>query len=88
MKEMVWYVRVVGRQHNEIIIISIFIGEVKYVTPIIFSVEQYHSWFQQLRDQFSPILVNTANDHVHFLNQVKGKVPICVTIYPKIVNEH
>ena len=36
----------------------------------------------------SPIFVNTTSEKVNFLNQVKGKVPIIWTIYPKNINKN
>ena len=49
-KDTGWYLVFVGRLHNEQFLINNFTGKVKYGTPVIFSDEQYHSWFQQFRD--------------------------------------
>ena len=34
------------------------------------------------------LTVNTTYDHVHFFNQVKGKIPICGKIFPEIKNKN
>ena len=39
-------------------------------------------------DQFSPVIVNTTHHNIHFLNQVKGEIPICGPIDPKTLNNH
>ena len=37
-------------------------------------------YFNKLRGQFSPVLIDTSFDHVNLLNQVKGGHPRCGTI--------
>ena len=37
---------------------------------------------------FSPMIINTTSEGVHFLNQTKLKVPISDTIDQKTDNEH
>ena len=54
-------------------VLYIFTGEVQYCNPDIFTNEHYTSWFQQLRDQCLPVLINSTDDNVHFLNQVQVK---------------
>ena len=51
---------------------KVFIGEVEYYTPNIFTTEKYNSWYQQLKDKFSPILFNTKYYNFNVLNQIKG----------------
>ena len=46
------------------------------------------SWFQQLRNKFSPTLVNTTSEHVYLLNQKKRKVPMGGKFYPKTFYKH
>ena len=41
---------------------------------------------KELRDQFSPVLINTTNENVYFLNQVRGKILRSGTIDPRIGN--
>ena len=48
--------------------------------------KKYNSWFQQSRDESSPIPINTTYYDVGLLNRVKRKIRICDTIDPKTVN--
>ena len=41
------------------------------------------SWFQQLMNKQSTVLINTTYRNVHFLNQVKGEIPRRGRIYTK-----
>ena len=54
---------VIGRLYNELCLIHISIVEVHYVTSNTFSDEQYHSLFQQFRDQFSLIVIHTIYEN-------------------------
>ena len=38
-----------------------------------FTNDQYNSWFKQLWDHFSPIIIITTYENVHLLNQARGK---------------
>ena len=72
---MGWYLGVIGRLYNEKCLIYIFTVEVQDVTPKTFTNENYNGWFQQLKYQFSPVLVNNTYDNTHFSNQGKEKIP-------------
>ena len=50
-------------------------GNVENCSTIIFNKTIYSSWYKYLRTRFSPILVNTSQTNVHFLNQMNGKFP-------------
>ena len=50
----------------------ILTGEVIDSIPKIFTNSHYNCWFEELKDQVLPILINTKNDNVHLLNQVRG----------------
>ena len=69
-------------------VLYIFTGEVQDVTPNIFTNENYNSLLQQLRDQFSPVLVNTTYYNVHLFNQVNVIFTRCGKIYPNIENKN
>ena len=79
---------VIGRLHNEECLIYIFTGEVQSGIPNTLTNKNYDTWFQQLRDQFPPVLVNTTYENVQFLNQVSGKILRCGRIDPKTLNKH
>ena len=65
IKDLGWYLRVIGKLHNEECLIYILTGEVQYVTPNTFTRQQYNNWFQQFRDNFSSVLNNTTYDNIH-----------------------
>ena len=72
--DMGWYLWVIGRLHNDETLVYLFTGEVIDGTPNISSERQDVSWFQQLRYQFLPILINTTSDGVHFFESVERKI--------------
>ena len=88
IKDMESYLGVIGKHHNDKCLINIFTGEFLNGTQNIFTNSQYHFWFKELRKQFSPVLINTTHENIHFLNQVKGEIPICGIIEPKTLNKH
>ena len=57
-------------------------------TPIIFNKIIYSSWYKELRTHFSPILINTSHNNVHFLNQINGEIPRNGVIGPETINPH
>ena len=59
---MGWYLGVIGKIHNDECLIYTFTGKFENSTPITFNKKLYHS----LRNQFSPILINTTHKNVHF----------------------
>ena len=40
------------------------------------------SWYNKLRDHFSPILINTIHKSVHFLSQINKNIPRSGVIDP------
>ena len=65
-----------------------FTGELRNGTPYIFTNSQYHCCFKELRDKFSPVLINTTHDKVNFKYIFKGEIPICGTFDPKTLNKN
>ena len=70
IKDMGRYLGVIGNLHNYSCLIYIFTYEVIDVDSNILINSQYCCWFKQLMDEISPVLNNTTNYNVHFLNQV------------------
>ena len=68
---------------KNIIYIYIFTEEVQDITPNIFTKSTFYSWFEQLRDKQSTVLINTTHRNVHLLNQVNREIPRYGRIYPK-----
>ena len=52
--------------------IYIFTGKVLNGTPNIFTNSQYHCWYEDSRNQFSPVLINTTHENSHFKIKLKG----------------
>ena len=67
---------------KNVIYIYISTEEVQDITPNIFINSPFNSWFQNLSDKQSTVLINTTHRYVHLLNQVKGGIPRCGRIYP------
>ena len=87
---MGWYLGVIRKPHNDECIICIFTGEDINGTPNIFTSSQYHCRYKELRDQRSPVIINTTHENVHISNQLKGEMPRSGSIYQKqqIVNTY
>ena len=45
-------------------------------------------WYKELRNHFSPILINTTPKNVHFKNKINGKIPRSVVIDSETINPH
>ena len=89
-KDIEWNLGVIGRLQNDYWIIFIFTGEVINGTPNIFTSSQYHCRYKELRDQRSPVIINTTHENVHISNQLKGEIPRSGSIYQKqqIINTY
>ena len=61
---MGWYLDVILKLHNDEYLIYIFTGKVEKGTKIIFNKKLYHSWYKELGNPFSPILINTIHKNV------------------------
>ena len=46
----------------------------------------YNSWFKELGDRFSPVVINTTYHRIYFLNKVKETIQECSQIGTKTVN--
>ena len=46
LKNMGWYLGVIGELHNDECLMYIFTGKVENVTPIIFDKTLYHYWYK------------------------------------------
>ena len=82
-KYMGCYLVVIGKLHNNECLIHIFTGEVINDTPNIFNKSKYYGWYKDIRNHFSPVLINTTHKNVHFFNQIKGNIPRSGTIDQK-----
>ena len=80
---MVWYLLVMGKLHGDECLIYIFTGEVLNGTPKIFTNSQYHCWFKELRDNFSPVLFNTTHKNVNFKSSLRGSSKMWSNLPPK-----
>ena len=63
---MGWYLDTIGDIHNDECLIYIFTGKFENGTPIIFNKTLYHSYYKELGNHFSPILINITHTNVHF----------------------
>ena len=52
LKNMGWYLGVIGNLDNYECLIYIFTGKYENVTPIIFNKTLYHCWYKELRNHF------------------------------------
>ena len=63
---MGWCLGVIGKLHNDTFIIYIFTGKVQNVTSSIFNKSHYHFWYKVLKNNFSPVMIDTTHNNVHF----------------------
>ena len=88
LNNMGWYFGVIGKIHNTECLIYIFTGKCEIGTPGIFNKILYHSWYKQLRNESSYILINPTNKNVHFYNQINGEIPNSAVFDPETINPH
>ena len=67
LNQMGWYLGVIVKLHNYQFLIYIFTDKFENGTLIIFNKTLYHSWYEEFRNHFSPILINTTHINVHGL---------------------
>ena len=72
---MVWYLGVIGNIYNDEYLIYVFTGKIQNSTPIIFNKTLYNFWYTELRNHFSPVIIDTTHKNVRFLNQINGNIP-------------
>ena len=66
LKNLGWYLGVIEKLQNDECLIYIFTGKVQNGTPIIFNETLYRCWYKELRNNFSPVMVDTPHKNVHF----------------------
>ena len=63
----------IANLRNDGYLIDTFTWKFENGNPVIFNKTLYHSSCKELRNQFSPILINTTHKNEHFYNQINGK---------------
>ena len=58
---MVWYLGVIVKLHNDLFLINILTGEVINGNPIKFDKSHYQCWCTELRNPFSPVIIDTTH---------------------------
>ena len=60
------YLGVIRKLHNDEYLIYIFTGKVQNGTLSIFNKTRYYCWYKELRNKFSPVMIDTTHNNVDF----------------------
>ena len=82
LENMVWILGFIGNLHNDECLIYIFTGDVENGTQIIFNEIMFWSSYKELRNHFSPIMINTSHKNIN------GKISRSGVIYPETINTY
>ena len=80
------YLGVIGNIQNYECLIYIFTVKVPNGTPSIFNKSLYHFWYKELRNHFSPLMINTTPKYVDFLNQNNREITKSGVIDQQTIN--
>ena len=83
LNNMVWYLGVIWKPHNDEFFTYIFTGKFENGTPIVFNNKLYYYWYKEIINHFQPILINTTHRNIHFSNQINGKITSSSVTYPE-----
>ena len=83
LKDMGCYLGVIGNIQNDECLIYIFTVEVLNGNPSIFNKSHCHSWYEESRNQFLPIIIDNTQKTAHLKNQTNGNIPRNIVIDKK-----
>ena len=78
---------VIGKLYNHEFLIYIFTCEILNGTPNLFHKSHYNCWYKEMKNQFSPLIIDTKHKNFIFIS-IFWKIPTSGVIYQKTINQH